>query len=117
AVPGRGPVGGSGDDRSVRTSFRRRLNHPAVVKRQLLLGRCFARKYDQGQKRRDYRPADQAHETASAMPNGHRLVFQDQRRKARTPRPSTARPKKITLICVVAKTKIQPSNAISAGSG
>jgi hypothetical protein len=58
-----------------------------------------------------------SHDVASARPNGHRLVVRDQMRKATQPRARTPTPNRITRSGVVAKTKIHPSNATSAGSG
>ena len=48
---------------------------------------------------------------------GQRLVRQDQIMNATYPRASTPTPNRMTSSCVVAKTKIHPSNARSAGSG
>ena len=48
---------------------------------------------------------------------GQRLVLLDHRRNATQPNANTPTPNRITLNCVVAKTNIQPSSAITAGTG
>ena len=57
------------------------------------------------------------HDAVCGVPNGQRFVFHDQSRNARQPSASTPTPKRITMTCVVAKTKIHPRRATSAGIG
>ena len=58
-----------------------------------------------------------SHVAASGSRKGQRFVRQDQSMKVTQPKPRTPRPKRMTRASVVAKTKIHPSSATSAGTG
>jgi hypothetical protein len=99
---------GSVDLIEQRTKARRDLAEGHAVANHCERTRCDAL---------DRNRIDHGHDAARSRLNGQPLVFHDQTRNVTHPKASTPTPKRITSSCVVAKTKIHPSTATSAGIG